>query len=270
VRRELNHHILEFQTSKFITIVGDIGGNFKALVAIFEASGWPGPDHVYIFTGDYFTVKKTPFNILLCIFIVALKKSYPEDVHFILGNRDTMAMPKNKNQPPLFEVLKSVYSEEISTKFLDFLDSFPCAILLNETIYINNGAAPNQRQGILTLDMVRKLSRADAERQNNFHLIAPGLNYSWASDYVDVAKNIEFQEVNNLELTISSYTGQAQNFSGYILLHNLRSIVIDSSQGGYIEIPTLSDLGDYVISLVCCRKYTNYDRGGYTGGCCIS
>ena len=67
-------------------IVGDIHGNLKALLHIFDTHGYP-PDTRYLFLGDY--VDSGPHGVECMCLLLAYKVLFPDAVHLLRGNHET-------------------------------------------------------------------------------------------------------------------------------------------------------------------------------------
>ena len=67
-------------------IVGDIHGNLRALLHIFDTHGYP-PDTRYLFLGDY--VDRGPHGVECMCLLLAYKVLFPDAVHLLRGNHET-------------------------------------------------------------------------------------------------------------------------------------------------------------------------------------
>ena len=75
-------------------IVGDIHGNFDALIDIFEKTGYPNSVS-YIFLGDY--VDRGPKSLEVCVFLFCLKVLFPAKIYLLRGNHDNPISQPSSN-----------------------------------------------------------------------------------------------------------------------------------------------------------------------------
>ncbi len=166
-----------------VVIIGDIHGQFFDMIHMFEKVIDIRPQARLLFLGDY--VDRGLFSIEVCVFLLSLKLSNPEDVVLLRGNHESRAMTTHftfRN-----DVLRQYGDESIYEKFMECFDCLPVSCVVNEDyLCMHGGVSP-------ILNDVK-----DIHRINRFE--EPGLSgllcdLLW-SDPVDdgIAQKISFME----------------------------------------------------------------------------
>ena len=75
---------------KYITVVGDIHGQFYDLLNIFEINGYPSEENPYLFNGDF--VDRGVFGIECIVTLIAFKILYPNHFFMARGNHEDISI----------------------------------------------------------------------------------------------------------------------------------------------------------------------------------
>eukprot|EP00554_Chaetoceros_debilis_P013066 CAMPEP_0194119564 /NCGR_PEP_ID=MMETSP0150-20130528/39955_1 /TAXON_ID=122233 /ORGANISM="Chaetoceros debilis, Strain MM31A-1" /LENGTH=353 /DNA_ID=CAMNT_0038811315 /DNA_START=272 /DNA_END=1330 /DNA_ORIENTATION=+ len=113
-----------------VTIVGDTHGQFDILLHIFQVNGWPSPQHIYIFNGDFMDKGKNSTENLVTL--IVFKLYCPECIHITRGNHE---IKSNLDMKVKGEVTER-YDDEIYEYILDFIQEIPVAIIIGEKIFV--------------------------------------------------------------------------------------------------------------------------------------
>lgn len=71
-----------------VTVVGDTHGQFHDLIKIFRINGYPSSNNWYVFNGDF--VDRGAWGVENALTILSLKLLYPDYVHILRGNHETL------------------------------------------------------------------------------------------------------------------------------------------------------------------------------------
>lgn len=141
-------------------VVGDIHGQFRDLLSIFEREGHPGKDsRKYVFLGDY--VDRGMNSLETMILLFCYKILYQEKIYLLRGNHECA----NINIVYGFydECKKRIISDQktgggIRTwkYFLSVFDSLPIAAVISERIFCVHGGLSPYLQRIEQINQIQR------------------------------------------------------------------------------------------------------------------
>lgn len=133
-----------------IKICGDIHGQYKDLLNLFDFGGYP-PDVNYLFLGDYVDRGKQSLETICLLF--AYKIKYPSMMHLLRGNHESASINKIYG---FFDECKRRYNIKIWKYFTDAFNCMPISALVSDRIIcMHGGISPSLRN----LNQIEKISR---------------------------------------------------------------------------------------------------------------
>jgi diadenosine tetraphosphatase ApaH/serine/threonine PP2A family protein phosphatase len=121
-----------------VIVVGDIHGDLKSLVRIFDTLGYPDSRR-FVFLGDY--IDRGHYSCEVLILLYSLKILYPTNLYLLRGNHEIDFMTEHYGfrRECLSRFLPNVYS-----RIVDSFCHFPvCGIINNRIICVHGGLIPN-------------------------------------------------------------------------------------------------------------------------------
>lgn len=113
-------------------VVGDIHGQFKDLVKIFETYGPPSENLRYIFNGDI--VDRGPRSVACWLLLCALKVAVPRYLYVTRGNHETRTI-RTESSSFASECFKK-YNLGFYTLCQSAFDELPVSYTLNRSIFV--------------------------------------------------------------------------------------------------------------------------------------
>jgi predicted phosphodiesterase len=118
-----------------LVIVGDLHGQFRDLMAIFEeVTGMPSDDIVYIFNGDL--VDRGDMSVEIMITVLLAQQVYREKVIILRGNHETAWM---NNSYGFAAEVRRKYSDSMLTAFHQVFNTLPIAAVIDKEIFVTHG-----------------------------------------------------------------------------------------------------------------------------------
>ena len=202
---------------KYITVVGDIHGQFYDLLKIFEINGYPSEDNPYLFNGDF--VDRGVFGVECIVTLIAFKILYPKHFFMARGNHEDIsinyrygfrneAIDKYEGDGSVFDCFSELF------KFL------PLGHVLNKEVLVIHGGLFS-KDGV-TIDELKKIDRfrnvplkglmadllwSDPMEQNGKIPSMRGAGVNFGPDVTE-----KFLKENNLKLLVRSHQVRMEGY----------------------------------------------------------
>lgn len=137
------------------TVVGDTHGQFYDVLHMFEKFGYVGPDHVYLFNGDF--VDRGSWSCEVALLLYVLKIIFPRHVYINRGNHETNDMNKTYG---FADECEHKYLKKVFEAFAESFAALPLATLINQSYLCMHG-------GLFSDD---KITLADIKAYNRMPL----------------------------------------------------------------------------------------------------
>jgi serine/threonine-protein phosphatase PP1 catalytic subunit len=134
-----------------INICGDVHGQYRDLLRIFDATGGFPPRSKYLFLGDY--VDRGDQSLETICLLLAYKVRYPEKLFLLRGNHECASINRIYG---FYDECKRRYSVRLWRLFSDCFNCLPVAALVDgRVLCVHGGLSPHLR----SLDQIRRLPR---------------------------------------------------------------------------------------------------------------
>eukprot|EP00871_Galdieria_phlegrea_P000784 jgi/Galph1/1706/GphlegSOOS_G376.1 len=268
-------NIVSYPVERFITVCGDVHGQFYDLLNIFQLNGYPSHDNPYLFNGDF--VDRGSFSVEVILTLLAFACYDSSCMYLNRGNHES----RNMNKIYGFEgEVKAKYSEMIYNLFEEVFESLPLGHLLigkdeyggkKQVLVIHGGLF--SRDGV-TLDDLQRIDRhrepdegllaellwSDPQKERGWGVSKRGIGVAFGPDVTArFLDNNEIQllirshemkeegyeiEADNRLITVFSapnYCDQMGNKGAYIRLHSqLKTTFYTFQQVEHPNIPTMA------------------------------
>jgi len=164
-------------------VFGDIHGQFRDLLLLFHAFGFPSERNPvsYIFNGDF--VDRGSHQLEVIGLLLALKVALPQKVWLVRGNHEDRSMNEKYG---FMEHCYKHLGEENGKKTFDLMeeafDQLPIACLVAQRILVVHGGIGN---GGWDLNELRAVQRPIGEKELNNPLLSWILNILWSDPIED-------------------------------------------------------------------------------------
>ncbi|KAF5454109.1 hypothetical protein F2P56_023797 [Juglans regia] len=133
-----------------VRICGDIHGQFRDLLRVFEYGGYP-PTANYLFLGDYVDRGKQSLETI-CL-LLAYKIRYPENFFLLRGNHEDAKINRIYG---FYDECKRRFNVRLWKLFTDCFNCLPVAALIDGKILCMHGGLSQELQN---LDQIKELPR---------------------------------------------------------------------------------------------------------------
>lgn len=153
LKRLPNVNVVSTHQTTFVTVVGDLHGNFADLMLIFHKNGLPSNENPYIFNGDI--VDRGPHSIEIFLLISVALIVYPNNVYLNRGNHEDHVL--NLRYGFMKEVVNKYrnQSNKILRLFENIYSWLPVASLIDDRIFVTHGGISD----ITDLQKINKIKR---------------------------------------------------------------------------------------------------------------
>jgi len=221
--------LIRADASQGFTICGDTHGQFYDLLNIFKLNGTPGGSNPYLFNGDF--VDRGSFSTEVILTLLAWKLVYPQSLHLLRGNHETIQM--NKIYGFEGEVLYK-YDDKVNQLFTRVFDMLPLAAVVGGKVFVCHGGL-FARDGVSLSDieeierdgqppetgLMHDLLWADPQEQPGRSPSKRGAGLQFGPDVT-----ARFLRENNLEMVVRSHEVKAQ---GYEVTHGGKLVTVFSA-----------------------------------------
>lgn len=218
----------EKSEDNFVTICGDVHGQYYDYLHIFELNGLPSSTNAYLFNGDF--VDRGSWSCEIIISMLALKVLYPR--HFLMtrGNHETINM---NNMYGFKGEVQHKYNAKVFELFTELFNALPLCYVVGGQIFVCHGGL--MKKDAVTIAEIQKIHRfqqpcegvmtdimwSDPQDQNG---LAPSKRGGGTMFGPDITA--AFLERNGLKLMVRSHEVQEE---GYKVMHNGKLITIFSA-----------------------------------------
>jgi serine/threonine-protein phosphatase 5 len=118
----------------YVTVCGDIHGQYYDLLNIFELNGVPSETNPYLFNGDF--IDRGSFSAEVIVCMMAWKVCLPKHFYMSRGNHETM----NLNKLYGFEGEINVkYDKKVYELFCQMFRTLPLSHCINKQVFVTHG-----------------------------------------------------------------------------------------------------------------------------------
>ncbi|KAI9501381.1 Metallo-dependent phosphatase-like protein, partial [Coemansia spiralis] len=124
-------------TDTVLTVCGDVHGQFYDVLNIFDLNGFPSPNLMYLFNGDF--VDRGSFSVEVVLLFLALKLLYPESFFLNRGNHEATGMNQLYGFEGEVRHKYAVQGKRVFDLFQEVFEALPVAHLIGNKILVLHG-----------------------------------------------------------------------------------------------------------------------------------
>jgi len=133
-------------------VCGDVHGQFYDLLNLFELNELPSESNPYLFNGDFVDRGSWSLEVILTLF--ALKLTYPNHMHLMRGNHETLTM---NNIYGFRNEVEAKYNKKVFELFTEVFCYLPLATVINDKVIVVHGGLFG-KDGV-TLNDIKSVNR---------------------------------------------------------------------------------------------------------------
>ena len=115
----------------YITVCGDVHGQFYDLLNIFSVNGFPSPTNPYMFNGDF--VDRGSFSVEVIVTLLSWNLLYPGSFFLNRGNHEA---PQMNSLYGFQGEVKAKYDSDMYSLFNELFMVLPLCYLINKKIFV--------------------------------------------------------------------------------------------------------------------------------------
>jgi serine/threonine-protein phosphatase 5 len=143
----------------FTTVCGDVHGQGRDFLSIFERFGAPSAERPYLFNGDL--VDRGPNGVEISLILASLTVDRPGSIFVNRGNHE---LPEVFARYGFARELSTKYREDVHPvfdAFVGWFNALPIAHIVDNRVFVVHGGLPAKRD--ITVDEINALDRDKAE-----------------------------------------------------------------------------------------------------------
>jgi len=220
---------IEVPPKSHFNVCGDVHGQFYDLLNIFEINGLPSESNPYLFNGDF--VDRGSWSVECILTLLVLKLMYPNHMHLMRGNHETLTMNNIYGFRPEVE---SKYNKKVFELFTEVFCCLPLSAVINNKVIVVHGGLFS-KDGI-TLQDIKNVNRFRQPPDEGIMCELlwsdpapfPGRSPSKRGVGIAFGPDVtqQFLQTNGLELVIRSHEVKEE---GYLVEANGKLITVFSA-----------------------------------------
>ncbi|KAJ7553681.1 hypothetical protein O6H91_06G108500 [Diphasiastrum complanatum] len=137
MHREPNCLTIDPDPSCNVVLVGDVHGQLHDVLHLLEISGYPGPNQIYVFNGDY--VDRGAWGFETYLLLLAWKILLPHRVFLLRGNHETKFCTSTYGFENEIMVKYGDQAKHLYRKILGCFEGHPLAAVIAGCVYMAHG-----------------------------------------------------------------------------------------------------------------------------------
>lgn len=220
--------------AEFVTVCGDVHGQFYDFLNIFALNGFPDLMHTYVFNGDF--VDRGSWSTEIALTLYLLKLLYPQNMVINRGNHESVSM--NMVYGFSGECKTKYQSDLIFKAFTESFSRLPVACVIGNQHFVVHGGIASELGKPILLEDIEKIDRLAFKQPDSHPLLtellwsdprsANGLGNSGRGVAHVFGPDVtnEFLAANNLKTVIRSHEVRDE---GYEFEHDKKLVTIFSA-----------------------------------------